>query len=44
VQRQVVAGHQSLTETQILDGISDGDIVILHPSSSLEDGSWVDVD
>lgn len=44
VQRQVVAGHQSLTETQILEGLSDGDIVILHPPSSLEDGSWVDVD
>jgi HlyD family secretion protein len=44
VQRPIVAGHQSLTETEILDGLNDGDVVILHPPSSLEDGSSVETD
>jgi multidrug efflux pump subunit AcrA (membrane-fusion protein) len=44
VQRQIVAGHQSATETEILDGLSDREIVILHPPSALEDGSPVDTD
>ncbi len=39
--RKVAIGQQSADDTQILDGISEGESVILHPPKQLEDGRSV---
>jgi multidrug efflux pump subunit AcrA (membrane-fusion protein) len=41
VKRQVTAGHQSASETEIIDGLNEGETVILHPTNRLQDGSRV---
>lgn len=40
--KTVTAGQQNSSETQILSGIGEGEIVILHPPNSLTDGASVD--
>lgn len=39
--RTITAGRQNSEETQILDGITEGETVVLHPSSQLTDGAAV---
>lgn len=39
--RTVKAGRQNAENTQVVDGISEGEIVILHPPSQLVDGAKV---
>lgn len=39
--RRVATGHRSRTDTQITDGLSEGETVVLHPSNSLTGGSRV---
>jgi HlyD family secretion protein len=41
--RTVAIGHRNSEDTQIVDGLVDGETVILHPPSVLEDGNAVDV-
>jgi multidrug efflux pump subunit AcrA (membrane-fusion protein) len=41
VKREVVAGHRSASETEIIDGVSEGETVILLPTNQLENGSRV---
>jgi HlyD family secretion protein len=41
--REVVAGRRSATETQIINGLSEGDTVILHPQNRMEDGTSVEM-
>lgn len=41
VEREVKLGIQSDTDVQIMSGASEGDKVILNPSASLHDGSFV---
>ena len=36
--RKVSLGHRSSTDTQILDGVDEGDEVVVHPPNSLSDG------
>ena len=36
--RSIHVGHRNQTEVEILDGLSTGDAVILHPSNRLRDG------
>jgi multidrug efflux pump subunit AcrA (membrane-fusion protein) len=42
--RKVRVGHRSYTDTQILDGLTEGDLVIIHPPKSLADGDRVATD
>ena len=39
--RKVVTGHRSRTNTEITEGLEEGETVILHPPLSLSDGSRV---
>ena len=41
--REVEAGHRSSSETEILNGLTDGAEVILHPANDLEDGARVKI-
>jgi HlyD family secretion protein len=36
--RQVQAGHRNPSEVEIIQGVSEGEKVILHPSNEIEDG------
>ena len=36
--REVSVGHRGTFETEIVDGLAEGEIVILHPSDRIEDG------
>ena len=40
-QRQVQAGHRNAFEAEILDGLRQGEVVILHPSNELTRGTRV---
>ena len=40
--RPITIGHQNNEETQILDGLSEGEIVILHPTNNLVEGKRVE--
>jgi multidrug efflux pump subunit AcrA (membrane-fusion protein) len=42
--RKVETGHRSRTDTQILDGLVDGDTVVVYPPNNLADGDRVSVD
>lgn len=42
VRKSVSIGHQTGLAAQILEGLSEGDVVIVHPDSGLEDGVQVD--
>lgn len=37
-QREVEVGHQNVSETEIIKGLSEGETVILHPSNQIADG------
>ncbi len=37
-QREVEIGHQNVSESEIIKGLSENDKVILHPSNQIEDG------
>lgn len=39
--REVFAGHQNSSETEILEGLSENEIVILHPPNQLNEGDSV---
>lgn len=39
--REVKVGHQNSAESEVLEGLSEGEIVILHPPNQLEDGASV---
>ena len=41
VRREVTAGHQSATETEIIEGLNEAETVIIHPTNQLEGGSRV---
>lgn len=43
VRRTVEIGHQTGLAAQILDGLSEGDDVIIHPGSEIEDGVKVEL-
>lgn len=42
--RTVTVGRQTGLSAQILDGLSEGDVVIVHPGSEIEDGVKVETD
>ena len=42
--RVVAVGHRSRTHTQIVDGIDEGETVVVHPENRLTDGARVDVE
>jgi HlyD family secretion protein len=42
--RPVRIGHRNQAETEVLDGLTDGEQVILHPSNQLRDGIRVQVE
>ena len=42
VVREVEIGHQTDVEAEILSGVTAGDVVVLHPSNDLDDGSRVE--
>lgn len=42
--RIVTVGQQAGLNTQVLDGLSEGDLVIVHPGSEIEDGVKVDTE
>lgn len=39
--REVKIGHQNSAEAEVLEGLNEGEIVILHPPNQLEEGSLV---
>jgi HlyD family secretion protein len=39
--RAVKTLHRSRSETQITDGLTEGEVVVLHPQNTLSDGAWV---
>ncbi len=39
--REIEIGHQTASETEILSGLSEGEIVILHPSNLIADGTKI---
>ena len=39
--RNVEIGHRSTTDTQILNGVEEGEIVVIHPPNRLTDGARV---
>jgi HlyD family secretion protein len=39
--RKVAIGHRSRTDTEITEGISEGEAVIVHPPNGLADGARV---
>ncbi len=39
--RKVMTGHRSRTDTEITEGLNEGDSVIIHPPTGLADGSRV---
>jgi HlyD family secretion protein len=39
--RKVTVGHQSAADAEVLDGLSEGETVILHPPNQLKDGTPV---
>jgi HlyD family secretion protein len=41
LEREVVVGRQNGLEAEILDGLSEGDAVVLHPSDRIEAGVTV---
>lgn len=41
-QRTVTVGHQTGLAAQVLDGLSEGDVIITHPGSEIEDGVKVE--
>ncbi len=43
VHRQVKVGHRSDLEAEVLDGLKEGDLVIVHPSNELAEGSRIRV-
>ena len=38
VRREVSIGHQTGLAAQVLDGVSEGEVVIVHPAAEIEDG------
>lgn len=42
--RDIDAGHRNKSEVEILDGLSEGDRVIVHPPSELRAGTRVRFD
>jgi HlyD family secretion protein len=36
--RVIEAGHRSESEVEVLKGLSEGDVVIVHPSNQVRDG------
>jgi HlyD family secretion protein len=36
--RTVTVGHRNQSEAEILDGLTKGETVVLHPSNQLDDG------
>jgi len=42
-QRPVQVGHRNSNEVEILSGLGAGDVVVLHPSNQLREGSRVTV-
>ncbi|MEX2403826.1 MAG: efflux RND transporter periplasmic adaptor subunit [Balneolales bacterium] len=44
VRRTVTIGQQTGLAAQVLEGLSDGDIVIVHPNDAIEDGARVETD
>lgn len=43
VHRQVKVGHRSDLEAEVVDGLKEGDVVIVHPSNELAEGSRIRV-
>lgn len=43
VRQTVTVGHQTGLSAQILEGLSEGDIVIVHPGTEIEDGVKVEI-
>lgn len=43
VLREIEAGHQTASETEILKGLTEGETVILHPANQITDGTKVRV-
>lgn len=41
--REVKIGHQNSSESEVLEGLSEGETVILHPPNQLEEGTSVSV-
>ncbi len=39
--REVAVGHQNASETELVNGLSEGESVILHPSNQIADGTRV---
>ncbi|MEQ9643349.1 MAG: HlyD family efflux transporter periplasmic adaptor subunit [Alphaproteobacteria bacterium] len=39
--RSLRIGHQGAAEAELLDGLADGDKVVLHPDERIADGTWV---
>ena len=42
VQRSVTVGHRNSFEVEVVEGLSEGDQVILHPSNQIQDGVGVE--
>lgn len=40
-QREVTLGHRTPQEAEVLQGLGDGDLVVIHPSETLVDGARV---
>jgi HlyD family secretion protein len=43
VHRRITIGHRSDLEAEVLDGLNEGDVVIVHPSNELAEGSRIRV-
>jgi HlyD family secretion protein len=39
--REVKIGHQNSSESEVLEGLTEGETVILHPPNQLADGAPV---
>jgi len=39
--REVTVGRDDRLHVQVLDGLEEGEAIIIHPGHSLEDGRWV---
>ena len=44
VRRTVRVGHQAGLDTEILEGLQVGDVVIVHPGNTIEEGAAVEPD
>ena len=40
--RQIEVGHDNGSEAEVLDGLSEGDLVVMYPPASLTDGMSVE--